>query len=85
VGLPLLSFLFFSPIKSTLWIHDVDPSIFDTAATTFLAGKEFEEQKWVHPIIDARKGRLRSSAGRMGKDEGDGNEKYGDDPYAGSE
>ncbi|KAH0544909.1 hypothetical protein FGG08_000989 [Glutinoglossum americanum] len=37
---------------------------------------------WLSPIVDARKGRFRSSAGRMAMDTGDGNEKYGDDPYA---
>jgi Domain of unknown function (DUF4188) len=54
------------------------------AATTYLAKPTAadEKPKWVSPIVDARKGRLRSSAGRMAKDMGDGNEKYGDDPYA---
>ncbi|KAK4978338.1 hypothetical protein LTR66_010641 [Elasticomyces elasticus] len=37
---------------------------------------------WFSPIVEAQKGRLRSSAGRMGRDGGAGNEKYNDDPYA---
>jgi hypothetical protein len=59
-----------------------------TAATTDLAKTPAEDGKgpdvttWVSPIVDASKGRLRSSAGRMARDMGDGNEKYGDDPYA---
>ncbi|KAI9773100.1 MAG: hypothetical protein M1840_008221 [Geoglossum simile] len=54
------------------------------AATTYLAKPTAADEKptWVSPIVDAKKGRLRSSAGRMARDIGDGNEKYRDDPYA---
>jgi hypothetical protein len=60
------------------------------AATTYRAvlppAKEGEEEGgkpvWLSPTVDARKGRFRSSAGRMGTDMGHGNEKYDDDPYA---
>lgn len=38
--------------------------------------------KWMSPLVDARKGQLRTSNGRMGLSAtGDDNEKYGDDPY----
>lgn len=37
---------------------------------------------WARPLVDARRGRLRTSNGRMGLSAiGDENEKYGDDPY----
>ncbi|KAI9815771.1 MAG: hypothetical protein M1827_002167 [Pycnora praestabilis] len=40
------------------------------------------EEAWLSPVVDAKRGLLRSSAGRMGRDAGTGNEKYKDDPYA---
>ncbi|KAI9719153.1 MAG: hypothetical protein M1828_006335 [Chrysothrix sp. TS-e1954] len=39
-------------------------------------------KRWVSPIVDAKKGVLRSSAGRVGLEStGGGNEKYGPEPY----
>ena len=36
---------------------------------------------WASPLVDARKGLLRSSRGRMAASAGNDNEVYGDDPY----
>jgi hypothetical protein len=50
-------------------------------ATTYkvdVAGQD----KWASPLVDARKGLLRSSRGRMAVTAGNDNEIYGDDPYA---
>ncbi|KAJ5215311.1 uncharacterized protein N7498_001718 [Penicillium cinerascens] len=40
------------------------------------------QEKWASPLVDARKGLLRSSKGRMAVSTGGDNEIYGDDPYA---
>ncbi|KAF1817035.1 hypothetical protein P152DRAFT_453646 [Eremomyces bilateralis CBS 781.70] len=37
---------------------------------------------WVNPLVDASRGVLRSSAGRMSRSNGKEHEKYGDNPYA---
>ncbi|KAJ9669574.1 hypothetical protein H2201_000441 [Coniosporium apollinis] len=39
------------------------------------------ETAWFSPIVDARKGVLKTSAGRMTMSNGDDHDKYGDDPY----
>ena len=39
------------------------------------------EEGWTRPIVDARKGSLRSQTGRMSRSAGDDNEKYGPEPY----
>jgi hypothetical protein len=36
---------------------------------------------WLSPIIDSSKGVWRTRSGRMGLDKGEGNEKYGTEPY----
>jgi hypothetical protein len=55
------------------------------AATTYRrkeSGKTPAQQSvWVSPIVDASRGKLRTSAGRMGLTEGGDNEKYGAEPY----
>jgi hypothetical protein len=50
-------------------------------ATTYKVNVDGQE-KWARPLIDARKGLLRSSKGRMAVSAGNDNEIYGDDPYA---
>jgi hypothetical protein len=37
--------------------------------------------KWASPIVDASRGVLKSSRGRMTMTDGKDNEKYSDDPY----
>lgn len=39
--------------------------------------------EWLSPLVDASRGKLRTSAGRLGPKYGDGseNEKYGPSPY----
>lgn len=52
-------------------------------ATAHLVKDENGKDTWVNPLVDARRGRLRTSHGRMGISQtGDENNKYGDDPYA---
>lgn len=38
-------------------------------------------EKWISPLVNARKGKLRTMMGRMGSGTGAENEKYGLDPY----
>ena len=59
-----------------------DYHIFAIAATTHLAHNGDGKDTWISPIVDSRKGRLRSSAGRMGTGRGDENEGVMEDPYA---
>lgn len=51
------------------------------SATRFKTIDKEGEAKWQRPIVDARKGLLRSSAGRMSRSGGDEHEKYGDNVY----
>ena len=51
-------------------------------STTFkytdqMSGKDM----WASPVVDASKGLLKTSAGRMSRSKGDEHEKYGSDPY----
>ncbi|RJE23450.1 hypothetical protein PHISCL_04208 [Aspergillus sclerotialis] len=39
------------------------------------------EEGWTRPIVDARRGGMRSQTGRMSRSAGDDNEKYGPEPY----
>ncbi|KAI9877777.1 MAG: hypothetical protein M1830_000492 [Pleopsidium flavum] len=55
---------------------------FAVAATTHIAKGTEGNNTWVSPIVDSRKGRFRSSAGRMGRGLGDENETVAEDPYA---
>lgn len=48
------------------------------ASTTF---KVEGEEKWVSPVVDASRGALRTSKGRLGRTAGKENEVYGQDPY----
>ena len=51
------------------------------SATTYPV-KTAKGTQWVSPIVDAWRGPLRSSRGRMARTDGADNDKYGDDPYA---
>jgi hypothetical protein len=56
---------------------------YDIGATSHLVQDENGNAKWVSPLVDARRGRFRTSNGRMGDSlVGDEHDKYGDDPYA---
>lgn len=39
------------------------------------------EEMWASPVVDASKGLLKTSAGRMSRSQGDDHDKYGEDPY----
>lgn len=52
------------------------------AATTYKVKGAEGKDTWVSPIVDSRKGFLRSSIGRMGRGQGDENERVAEDPYA---
>lgn len=39
------------------------------------------EEGWTRPIVDARRGGLRTQRGRMNTSDGRDNEKYGSEPY----
>lgn len=39
------------------------------------------EELWASPIVDASKGLLKTSAGRMSRSNADEHDKYDDDPY----
>ncbi|KAF2103414.1 hypothetical protein NA57DRAFT_63959 [Rhizodiscina lignyota] len=52
------------------------------SATAFKGiSEETGEEVWHSPIVDARKGLLKTSAGRMSRSQGDEHDKYNDDPY----
>lgn len=57
---------------------NLKPSCF-AGTSHWVEGKD-GEGRWESPIVQAR-GRMRTALGRMGKTEGDDNEKYGEDPY----
>jgi hypothetical protein len=40
-----------------------------------------EEEEWISPLVDARRGKLRTMMGRVGKEAGAENERCGSDPY----
>jgi hypothetical protein len=50
-------------------------------ATTFPVKTEEGGKKWASPIVDASRGVLKSSRGRMTMTDGKDNERYGEDPY----
>ncbi|KAI9734345.1 MAG: hypothetical protein M1834_002451 [Cirrosporium novae-zelandiae] len=51
-------------------------------ATSHLVKDKDGEKKWTSPLVDARRGRLRTENGRMGLSMGHDYEKYNNDPYA---
>lgn len=61
--------------------------MFSTAATTHAVrtkqdtSSPGETTTWFSPIVEAQKGKWRSSSGRMGRSDGSGNAAYGDNPY----
>ena len=51
-------------------------------STTYkVMDKETGETKWASPVVDASKGVLKTSAGRMARSHGDEHDAYGEDPY----
>ncbi|EME78778.1 uncharacterized protein MYCFIDRAFT_65345 [Pseudocercospora fijiensis CIRAD86] len=51
-------------------------------STTYkITDKETGESRWASPVVDASKGLLKTSAGRMSRSQGEEHEKYGRDPY----
>lgn len=51
-------------------------------STTFkIWDKESGEERWQNPTVDASKGLLKTSAGRMSRSLGQEHEEYGEDPY----
>ena len=51
-------------------------------STTFKVTDEMTgKEVFASPIVDASKGLLKTSAGRMSRSKGDENDKYGEDPY----
>jgi hypothetical protein len=50
-------------------------------ATTYPIKTKDGGTKWVSPVVDASRGVLKSSRGRMTMTDGKDNEKYGNDPY----
>lgn len=63
-------------------------SIYANSAPTGLSATAFKgiseetgESVWHSPVVDARKGLLKTSAGRMSRSQGAEHDKYNDDPY----
>jgi len=50
-------------------------------ATTYPITSKDGEKKWVSPVVDASRGLLKSSRGRMTLTDGKDNNQYGSDPY----
>ncbi|KAI5362866.1 hypothetical protein Slin15195_G102470 [Septoria linicola] len=51
-------------------------------STTYkITDKETGETKWASPVVDASKGLLKTSGGRMARSHGQEHDAYGEDPY----
>lgn len=49
--------------------------------TSRFTDKETGKDMWASPVVDASKGLLKTSAGRMSRSKGDDHDTYGEDPY----
>ncbi|KAK4494879.1 hypothetical protein PRZ48_014235 [Zasmidium cellare] len=52
-----------------------------TSITSKFTDKETGSEMWARPVVDASKGLLKTSAGRMARSHGDDHDQYGEDPY----
>ncbi|KAM3424173.1 hypothetical protein BST61_g11284 [Cercospora zeina] len=51
------------------------------SVTSKVENKETGKSRWASPVVDASKGVLRTSAGRMARSHGNEHDQYGEDPY----
>ena len=52
-----------------------------TSTTSRYIDETTGEEKWASPVVDASKGLMKTSGGRMARSKGDEHDKYGEDPY----